>query len=117
MHHRIYQHGRPCAFYDVDVWLRSAGQGVGPSKACLEKLSGSWVFRDTRLPVAAGFENLEDGITIDELEDLEDGLTRDQVKAVLDFAVNTLAVAQTPTLQRGTATSQDRVMLRKCSTL
>jgi len=54
------------------------------------KVSGAWVFRNTRMPVAAVFENLEDGVTIDELVDLYAGLTRDQVKAVLDFAARSL---------------------------
>jgi hypothetical protein len=31
------------------------------------RLSGAWVFRDTRLPVSAVFENLEAGATIDEI--------------------------------------------------
>jgi len=54
------------------------------------KVSGAWVFRNTRMPVAAVFENLEDGVTIDELVELYDGLTRDQVKAVLDFAARSV---------------------------
>lgn len=54
------------------------------------KVSGAWVFRGTRMPVAAVFENLEDGLTIDEIVQLYDGLTRDQVKAVLDFAAQSL---------------------------
>ena len=54
------------------------------------KVSGAWVFHDTRMPVAAVFENLEDGVTIDELVELYDGLTRDQVKAVLEFAARSL---------------------------
>jgi uncharacterized protein (DUF433 family) len=54
------------------------------------KVSGAWVFRNTRMPVAAVFENLEDGVTIDELVDLYAGLTREQVKAVLDFAARSL---------------------------
>src|ERR1039457_618226 len=54
------------------------------------KVSGAWVFRNTRMPVAAVFENLEDGVTIDELAELYDGLTRDQVKSVLDFAARSL---------------------------
>jgi uncharacterized protein (DUF433 family) len=54
------------------------------------KVSGAWVFRNTRMPVAAVFENLEDGVTIDGLVDLYDGLTRDQVKAVLEFAARSL---------------------------
>lgn len=54
------------------------------------KVSGAWVFKDTRMPVSAVFENLEDGITIDELVALYDGLTREQVQAVLDFAARSL---------------------------
>ena len=54
------------------------------------KVSGAWVFRNTRMPVGAVFENLEDGVTIDELVELYDGLTRDQVKAVLEFAARSL---------------------------
>ncbi len=54
------------------------------------KLIGVWVFKDTRMPVSAVFENLEDGITIDELLALYDGLTREQVQAVLDFAARSL---------------------------
>jgi uncharacterized protein (DUF433 family) len=54
------------------------------------KVSGAWVFRGTRMPVAAVFENLEDGLTIDEIVQLYDGLTREQVKAVLDFAAQSL---------------------------
>jgi uncharacterized protein (DUF433 family) len=55
-----------------------------------EKVSGAWVFRGTRMPVAAVFENLEDGLTIDELVELYDGLTREQVQAVLEFAARSL---------------------------
>lgn len=54
------------------------------------RVSGAWVFKDTRMPVSAVFENLEDGITIDELIALYDGLTREQVQAVLDFAARSL---------------------------
>lgn len=54
------------------------------------KVSGAWVFRGTRIPVSAVFENLEDGLTIDQIVDMFDGLTRDQVKAVLDFTAQSL---------------------------
>ncbi len=57
------------------------------------KVSGAWVFRNTRMPVAAVFENLEDGVTIDELVELYAGLTRDHVKAVLEFAARSLNTA------------------------
>lgn len=61
------------------------------------KVSGAWVFRGTRIPVAAVFENLEDGLTLDEVVALYDGLTREQVKAVLEFAAQSLA---TPSFSR-----------------
>jgi len=61
------------------------------------KVSGAWVFRGTRMPVATVFENLEDGLNIDEIAELFDGLTREQVQAVLDFAAHSL---ETPTLTR-----------------
>jgi uncharacterized protein (DUF433 family) len=49
------------------------------------RLGGAWVFRGTRIPVAAVLKNLEDGLTIDEVAALYDGLTREQIKALLDF--------------------------------
>lgn len=54
------------------------------------KLSGAWIFRGTRIPVAAVFENLEDGLTLDEVAALYDGLSREQIKAVLEFAAQSL---------------------------
>jgi uncharacterized protein (DUF433 family) len=56
------------------------------------KVSGAWVFKGTRMPVAAVFENLEDGMSIDEIVRLYDGLTREQVQAVLEFAARSLQI-------------------------
>jgi uncharacterized protein (DUF433 family) len=56
------------------------------------KVSGAWVFRGTRMPVAAVFENLREGLTIDEMVGLYDGLTREQLQAVLNFAARSLEV-------------------------
>ncbi len=53
------------------------------------RLNGAWVFRDTRMPVSAVFENLEAGATIDDIIDQFD-LTRDQINAVLEFAARSL---------------------------
>jgi uncharacterized protein (DUF433 family) len=47
-----------------------------------DKVSGAWVFRGTRVPVAALFENLRDGATIDEFLQWFPGVTREQVEAV-----------------------------------
>lgn len=57
------------------------------------KLSGAWVFRGTRIPASAVFENLEDGLTIDEIVQMFDGLARDQVVTILDFAAQSLEVS------------------------
>jgi uncharacterized protein (DUF433 family) len=48
--------------------------------------SGAWVFKETRMPVSAVFENLQDMI-IDELVE-EFGVTREQVKAVLQLVAH-----------------------------
>ncbi len=53
------------------------------------KVSGAWVFRGTRLPVATIFENLEDGLSIEEIMEQFD-VTREQVTAVLNFAARSL---------------------------
>ena len=49
-----------------------------------ERVSGAWVFRSTRVPVAALFENLKDGASIDEFLEWFPGVTRTQIEAVLD---------------------------------
>lgn len=56
-------------------------------------LSGAWVFRNTRVPVAALFENLRDGATIDQFLEWFPGVTRGQVAAVLDYEAQMLLVA------------------------
>lgn len=48
------------------------------------KVSGAWVFRGTRVPVAALFENLRNGATIEEFLAWFPGVDRGQVEAVLD---------------------------------
>ena len=53
------------------------------------KVSGAWVFTGTRTPVAIVFENLEDGMTIDEVVE-QFAVTRVQVQAVLEFAARSL---------------------------
>jgi len=53
------------------------------------RVSGAWVFRGTRLPVATVFENLEDGMSIGEIMEQFD-VTREQVTAVLHFAARSL---------------------------
>jgi uncharacterized protein (DUF433 family) len=52
------------------------------------KVSGAWVFKDTRLPVATVIENLED-LSVDEVMEQFD-VTREQINAVLDFVAQSL---------------------------
>lgn len=58
-----------------------------------EKMSGAWVFRGTRVPVKALFENLEGGATVDQFLNWFQGVSREQVLAVLEFAEASLATA------------------------
>ena len=58
------------------------------------KRSGAWVFRDTRLPVAAVIENLED-LSIEEVMEQFD-VTREQIVAVLDFVAQSLQTPEPP---------------------
>jgi uncharacterized protein (DUF433 family) len=53
------------------------------------KLSGAWVFKDTRMPVSIVFENLEAGATIEEIREWFH-LTREQIVEVLEFAARSL---------------------------
>ena len=53
------------------------------------RLSGAWVFRNTRMPVSAVFENLEAGATIDEIVEQFD-ISREQINEVLEFAARSL---------------------------
>ena len=53
------------------------------------KVSGAWVFKNTRTPVSVVFENLEDGMTIDEVVE-QFPVTREQIKTVLEFAARSL---------------------------
>lgn len=54
------------------------------------KLSGAWVFRGTRMPVQTVFDNLEAGMSVDEIVDVFD-VTRDEVKAAIQFAAQSLS--------------------------
>ena len=54
-----------------------------------DRVHGAWVFRNTRMPVALVFENLADGMSIEEVIETFD-VTREQIRAVLEFAAQTL---------------------------
>jgi uncharacterized protein (DUF433 family) len=50
------------------------------------KVSGEWVFKNTRVPLRALFENLESGVTINDFLEWFPGVERKQTEAVLEFA-------------------------------
>src|SRR5438876_36874 len=97
---------RPCLKrYPSRMPLKSATTSTtraNPAKGCHNltcpavesvpgRVSGAWVFRDTRLPVATVIENLED-LSVEEVMEQFD-VTREQIAAVLDFVAQSLKVS------------------------
>jgi len=60
-----------------------------------DRRSGAWVFRNTRMPVATVFENLEAGSSIEEIIE-QFHVTREQIQAVLEFAARSLDAPTVP---------------------
>ncbi|HEV7590382.1 MAG TPA: DUF433 domain-containing protein [Longimicrobium sp.] len=58
-----------------------------------ERVSGVWIFRGSRVPIAALFENLEDGVAVDEFVRLFPGVSLDQVRTVLEHAARSALAA------------------------
>jgi uncharacterized protein (DUF433 family) len=58
-----------------------------------DKVSGVWIFRNTRIPVKALFENLEDGASVDEFLEWFPGVSKQQVDDVLEHATRSLELA------------------------
>ena len=48
-----------------------------------DKLSGAWVFTETRVLISALFENLEDGVTVEQFLQWFPGVDRSKVEAVI----------------------------------
>ncbi len=63
-------------------------------ESILGKVSGAWVFRDTRLPVATVIENLED-LSIEEVMEQFD-VTKELIIAVLEFVAKSLQLPPMP---------------------
>ena len=57
------------------------------------KVSGEWLFKGTRVPVKALFENLETGACIDDFLEWFPGVSREQVELVLRHAEHSLAIS------------------------
>ena len=52
-----------------------------------EKVSGAWVFRNTRVLVVALFENLEGGASVEDFLSWFPGVTMEQVEAALEYSL------------------------------
>jgi uncharacterized protein (DUF433 family) len=55
------------------------------------KVGGAWLFKGTRVPVQALFENIEAGARVDDFLEWFPGVTREQVELVLRHAEQSLA--------------------------
>ena len=60
---------------------------------CPDRVSGAWVFKGSRVPVRALFENIEEGASVDDFLEWFPGVKREQVLAVLAHAEKSLAAA------------------------
>jgi uncharacterized protein (DUF433 family) len=58
-----------------------------------QRVSGAWVFRGTRVPVTALFQNLEDGAGLSDFINWFPGVTLEQAKTVLEHAAQSLVAA------------------------
>jgi uncharacterized protein (DUF433 family) len=61
-------------------WSQCAAVERNPAK-----VSGAWVFKNSRVPVSALFENLESGASLNDFLEWFPGVERTQVEAVLEF--------------------------------
>jgi len=59
-------------------------------------VSGAWVFRGTRVPVVALFENLEDGVSINEFIELFPGVDLAHARSVLKHIAKSTIAANQP---------------------
>ena len=57
------------------------------------RLSGAWVFKGTRIPVIALFENIEAGASVDDFVAWFPGVTKTQVLDVLHHTERSLETA------------------------
>lgn len=68
------------------------GRNAPPSNSS-DRRSGAWIFRGTRVPVKALFENLESGARLEDFLEWFPGVAREQAEAVLEHAARSLLVA------------------------
>jgi len=71
------------------------------------RLSDAWMFGNTRTPVSVVFENLEAGLTVEELMEEVD-VTREQIAGVLEFVAHSLEAAIPPSYSNASVTARAR---------
>jgi uncharacterized protein (DUF433 family) len=57
------------------------------------RVSGAWVFRGTRVPVAALFENLKDGASVQQFIEWFPAVALEQARVVLEHAARSSPAA------------------------
>ncbi len=58
-----------------------------------DRVSGAWLFKGTRIPVRALFENIEAGASVDDFVEWFPGVAKDQVLEVLRHTERSLEAA------------------------
>jgi uncharacterized protein (DUF433 family) len=85
--------GSPVAGSPMRTQADLGWAGCAAVERDLLRVSGAWVFRGTRIPVAALFENLEDGVSLAEFVEIFPGATQEQARLVLEHAARSTAAA------------------------
>lgn len=85
----------------LEDWFRQMAEKPEPAAKSLDwsqcpavesipgKVSGAWVLKGTRKPVSVVFEDIEAGLSVEEVMEQFD-VTREEVSAVLDFVTHSL---------------------------
>lgn len=89
-------------FNHVPQWVQKKLLEHGPLNTRLntsalernaERVSGAWVFKGTRIPVLALFENIEAGASVDNFVEWFPGVSKEQVLEVLRHTERSLEAA------------------------
>ena len=89
---RIESPTHPCLTIEEGAQMATLDWSQCPAVESIPgKVSGAWVFRGTRVPVSAIFENLKSSPIEEILENFH--VTRDQIQTVLEYAAQS---AQAP---------------------
>jgi uncharacterized protein (DUF433 family) len=70
----------------MNIYRKKLPSGASLFDSDPEIMGGRLVFRGTRIPVEVLFENLADGMSLDEILDAYPGLTRDSAIAAIELA-------------------------------